>query len=317
MRKTRLFSLLLVCLAFTGRVKAAPLKVMTYNIKAARHQLPAEQGLELIAQVIEADKPDILLLQEVMRFDPYVDYIDEFQWLMDRLEYPDGRFASAQQDPVPPGTAEWGNAIYLGEGSIISSQKYRLGSGRVLLRVTASIRGRTVHIFCTHLGGDEIPYQAELVAGTISYYVGLAEPVVLGGDFNASAGSDALAPLWEDLQEVFTLLSMSVSTVDMFFVSPDVLVFDAEKVYDPTEASDHDPVICVVNPGSHPDLDRDGDVDLSDYSTFLYCYNGPAKPYAAPGCYVSDFDSDEDVDLADYGIFLGCYNGPSQPATCY
>jgi hypothetical protein len=61
----------------------------------------------------------------------------------------------------------------------------------------------------------------------------------------------------------------------------------------------------------------DGDVDLEDYGTFLYCYNGPNKPYPIPGCYVSDFDADGDVDLADYAELLQCYNGPGRPAGCY
>jgi hypothetical protein len=65
-----------------------------------------------------------------------------------------------------------------------------------------------------------------------------------------------------------------------------------------------------------PDLDGDGDVDLSDYATFLACYNGPGAPYPIPGCYVVDFDADSDVDLADYGAFLNCYNGPARPPAC-
>ena len=67
------------------------LSFMTFNIQAAIHLGPAEPGLEKIAQVIEtAGKPDVLMLQEVMRFDPLVDNIDEFQWLKDRLGYPYG-----------------------------------------------------------------------------------------------------------------------------------------------------------------------------------------------------------------------------------
>jgi hypothetical protein len=65
-----------------------------------------------------------------------------------------------------------------------------------------------------------------------------------------------------------------------------------------------------------PDFDGDGDVDLTDYGTFLGCYNGPNRVPSTPGCAVADFDGDADADLTDYGIFLGCYNGPERPPSC-
>jgi hypothetical protein len=64
------------------------------------------------------------------------------------------------------------------------------------------------------------------------------------------------------------------------------------------------------------DFDNDGDVDLTDYGTFLSCYNGPNQPPAGPSCDDADFEGDGDVDLSDYGVFLGCYNGPNNPAAC-
>jgi hypothetical protein len=65
------------------------------------------------------------------------------------------------------------------------------------------------------------------------------------------------------------------------------------------------------------DFDDDGDVDLTDYGTFLACYAGPGQPYPnLPNCPFCDFDEDNDVDLADYGVFLGCYNGPNNPPAC-
>jgi spore germination protein YaaH len=64
------------------------------------------------------------------------------------------------------------------------------------------------------------------------------------------------------------------------------------------------------------DFDDDGDVDLSDYGDFLFCYSGPGQPLPIPECSVADFDEDNDVDLTDYGVFLGCYNGPNNPPAC-
>jgi hypothetical protein len=69
-------------------------------------------------------------------------------------------------------------------------------------------------------------------------------------------------------------------------------------------------------PSPPSDFDDDGDVDLSDYGTFLDCYNGPGKPPASSGCETPDFDDDGDVDLGDYAAFLDCYNGPGKPPAC-
>ncbi len=74
------------------------------------------------------------------------------------------------------------------------------------------------------------------------------------------------------------------------------------------------PVTAVLlAPG---DFDRDGDVDLSDFSAFQYCFGGPNRPPAGPNCNVADFDADEDVDLADFAVFQNCFNGPNRPSRC-
>jgi formylglycine-generating enzyme required for sulfatase activity len=69
-------------------------------------------------------------------------------------------------------------------------------------------------------------------------------------------------------------------------------------------------------PAAALDFDDDGDIDLTDYGTFLACYNGPENPPATSGCDDADSDNDNDVDLTDYGVFLGCYNGPNNPPAC-
>ncbi|UCG15830.1 MAG: N-acetylmuramoyl-L-alanine amidase [Phycisphaerales bacterium] len=51
------------------------------------------------------------------------------------------------------------------------------------------------------------------------------------------------------------------------------------------------------------DYDLDGDVDLSDYAVFSFCFQGPT--YAFPPyhlCLVMDGDEDNDVDLDDFGV---------------
>jgi endonuclease/exonuclease/phosphatase family metal-dependent hydrolase len=229
------------------------LSTMTYNVRAAINLGSAAQGLEKIARTIEvAGKPDVLMLQEVMRFDPLVDYIDEFQWLKDRLGYRYGYFTSGQADPVPPGTAEWGNAIYLGSdtGSVVGSQKYLIGWNRSLCRVTVSIQGTTVHFFCTHTGSGAVAEQVQTITGILDDYTALKQPVILGGDFNAFAYDSAMAPLRQILEDVFIKLSIPVNSIDTFYVSPEVTTHAAEVFHDVTYASDHDPVACVLSPWS-------------------------------------------------------------------
>jgi uncharacterized lipoprotein YddW (UPF0748 family) len=74
-----------------------------------------------------------------------------------------------------------------------------------------------------------------------------------------------------------------------------------------------DAALTVAAPFAKADLDRDGDVDLTDFALFQSCFNGPNRPSAA-GCPAnSDFDGDEDVDLTDFAIFQACFNGPNRP----
>ncbi len=60
------------------------------------------------------------------------------------------------------------------------------------------------------------------------------------------------------------------------------------------------------------DFDRDGDVDLSDFSKLQLCFNGPNLPPALPGtCGDTDFDADGDTDHTDFALFRSCFNGPN------
>ncbi len=59
------------------------------------------------------------------------------------------------------------------------------------------------------------------------------------------------------------------------------------------------------------DYDTDGDVDLTDFNVFRYCFKGPGKTYAAGHlCLKEDADGDTDVDLADFAGFQAAFTGP-------
>ncbi len=65
------------------------------------------------------------------------------------------------------------------------------------------------------------------------------------------------------------------------------------------------------------DFDQDGDVDLTDFSLFQMCFNGPNEPPTLPGsCDATDIDGDRDVDLSDFAVLQGCFNGPNRGPAC-
>jgi len=70
------------------------------------------------------------------------------------------------------------------------------------------------------------------------------------------------------------------------------------------------------DPSEHGDFDRDGDVDLTDFAGFQYCFNGPGCPLPSQECRVADFDADGDVDMADFARFQACFNGSGRPSPC-
>ncbi len=75
-------------------------------------------------------------------------------------------------------------------------------------------------------------------------------------------------------------------------------------------------VITTYGAEAWSDFDRDGDVDLADFSQFQVCFNGPNRP-AGKGCAVNaDLDNDSDVDLLDFATLQTCFNGPNRPPAC-
>jgi len=62
------------------------------------------------------------------------------------------------------------------------------------------------------------------------------------------------------------------------------------------------------------DLDRDGDVDQTDFGLFQQCLSGADVPQEEPACESALLDEDNDVDANDFGIFQVCISGPNIPA---
>jgi hypothetical protein len=67
----------------------------------------------------------------------------------------------------------------------------------------------------------------------------------------------------------------------------------------------------VIVPG---DMDRDGDVDLTDYGAFQACMKGTGAAQTDPACALAKLNPGDDVDAGDLGVFLGCMSGSRIPA---
>jgi len=62
------------------------------------------------------------------------------------------------------------------------------------------------------------------------------------------------------------------------------------------------------------DLDRDGDVDQTDFGHLQKCFSGPGIPQNDPSCLKARLDDiDDDVDLQDLAVFRKCLSGANVP----
>jgi hypothetical protein len=78
---------------------------------------------------------------------------------------------------------------------------------------------------------------------------------------------------------------------------------DASRFYSPG-------AVASGTPAVGPDMDRDADVDQSDFGLFQACYSGAFAVQNDPACAEARLDADNDVDGDDLAIFAGCVSGP-------
>ena len=160
-----------------------PVRVMSYNLHQGFNSHGAH-GMEDLAKVIEAEKPDIVALQEVSRGWVVNGSFDMLAWLSQRLEmdYVWGPTA----DPV------WGNAV-LSRLPIITSQNYPMPNNdeihldRAFLTVAVDIGGgETLNVIATHFHHvrDRSDIRVAQAMATLEA-VDIGRPTVLLGDLNA------------------------------------------------------------------------------------------------------------------------------------
>ena len=232
---------------------AAPLRVMTYNIKHG-HGNDGVLDLERAAAVIEAADPDVVALQEVDQGCARSGGVDQAAWLGERLgmasafgpfmDYDGGRYGMALLSKLP----------------VVSSRNIALPPGAEP-RSALAARLRTVdggelvvvgvHLYATE---QERLAQAQALLGELE---GEAAPVILAGDFNSEPGSpvlDLFGQAWnhpDKGEDRFTFPSDGARReIDYILVrSRGELSVAGIDVLDEPLVSDHRPVVLELQLG--------------------------------------------------------------------
>lgn len=250
------------------------IKVVSYNIRIGfggdekiEWQKRVAQ-LEPIVSVLEPLNADIIFLQEVDRHRQRSQFIDEAQYLANRLgmSFVFGRAYSEN-------SGEYGNAI-LSKYLILESRTYLLykpdysvthpeypawySEQRNLLYAKIAIdTEHIVHCFNTHLGVTED--QREKQIDELLQHANSIEGLkIIGGDLNAPLGSKEIKKIKSFYKDVFPsrLKNSARATypagtnakecLDYLFVSKQFKVKEAQVIMDTTLASDHNPIITVL-----------------------------------------------------------------------
>lgn len=231
---------------------AAPteLTVLTYNVRAGFGS-DNRWDLERTARVIEAQTPDLVVLNEVTRGWVLASGTDEALWLSQRLGMP-MLFGPAAGDLH-------GNAIltrYRADG-----RAYQYSSGvpsalpRGAIEARLETEGGTLLVLGTHLDYPEQAGPTRLAQLTeLLTIAGARRPALVLGDMNAAADSPELAPIRAaEFVDLPAALGATQRTwpahnpdrrIDHIFASPEIRPVSARVVE--TLASDHLPVVVRV-----------------------------------------------------------------------
>lgn len=263
----QLFLPLLFCLrALSGGLPAEPgagavpltVRVLTYNIHHANPPAkPDSIDLDAIAAVINAQRPDVVALQEVdVRTQRSGVDLDEAVALGKRTGL-HAWFAKA----IPYGGGKYGVAI-LSRFPVRDGRAYALptaaGSGgepRVLATLVCEGPGnRSFMMACTHLDVQRVEATRLMQVGEIRRILGQAGmPVIVAGDFNAVEGSGTIRALDSSFTRSCQMCPPTIPVdlpkraIDFIAYAP-AAGFEViqHQVIDERYASDHLPVLAVL-----------------------------------------------------------------------
>ena len=232
-----------------------PIRVMTYNVHQGM-DADIRMNLEAIADVIAAEAPAVVALNEVNRARATNGFVDTLPLISRRLgmpyvfgaNYADGQYGNAILSRCP--ILEWSNTHYTHNTTEV----------RGLLRVVIEAPDGQTAFYATHLDhiSDPDNARAEQVAEALALWDGAPRSILLG-DLNAEPDKpelqaiydagfvDALAATGQD--EVFTFwdpVPTPGRRIDFIFVTPELALGRVWVVQ--TRASDHLPVLAEVEP---------------------------------------------------------------------
>jgi endonuclease/exonuclease/phosphatase family metal-dependent hydrolase len=247
-----------VSLAWPSTAKAAAdgdrLRVMTFNIDQG--VTDGRLDLEQLARSIEAEDPDVVVLEEVGRGWALSGMTDEGAWFSRRLRMP---FVWA-----PAADDQFGNVV-LSRVPITSSSVLDLGKGngtqaRSAALVHLDLNGRDVLVIGTHLmNGSSEPMhvsRAEAYDAILAAWGGAPDTVLLG-DMNTYPR--LVEPGWPELDiplvagftttqdtDLCTLPTSNRNCPDWIFAGPGVV---SSPVWLGADRPDHRPVVADVSFG--------------------------------------------------------------------
>lgn len=257
-----------------------PLRVMTYNIHHGTGNVPCtpppvtrppapDCGLDLdaIADVIRAQDPDVVGLQEVDRFWARSAYVDQPAYLSSELKMFSCYAANLDHQPdshsnVPHqyGTLILSRFPILDCANTYLPRTVTTNEQRGLLQALINVRGVPLRFNNTHLHTTAADRVVQVQA--ITNLIGTpSEPTVLVGDLNARPTEASLQPLYGILLDSWILAGSGAGftypaetdrlpdrRIDYIFASEGVTVSQVDVALGSltTLASDHYPVVAEI-----------------------------------------------------------------------
>ena len=157
-------------------------------------------------------------------------------------------------------------------------------------------------------GDMTIPAATFHVSGKVSVSAGLLGSIIR--DIDAPLDSDLPANLSEAQGDAELVLTEVLTDVDQ--VEPDDLPLGITAATLVLQLDAREVVFAgsLARDGGPADADKDGDVDLADFLSFVACLGDASLGEPVPaGCENFDFDHDGDIDLADLVTFQARYTG--------
>ena len=234
---------------------ANTLRVMTYNIHHGT-DAGASMNLQEIANVIAAENPDVVALNEVSRGYISTGYVDTLWLISRRLGMPyilgmsntGGRFGNAILSRYP--IRRWDNTYYQHLGTEV----------RGILQATVDTPIGTLSFYATHLDHRPSPYalRSEQTQELLALWADQPRTVILG-DLNAKPDEPDLRAIYaagftdvlavtgqEDAFTFWNPVPQPGHRIDYIFLTPDLTV---TRAWIPqTRASDHLPVVAEIRP---------------------------------------------------------------------